>query len=304
MKASGCGGLRPAQTSASVTTVSFDIFVCDALLPLMYGSTLVLYEEEMRQPHLLAALIEKHDVKFIQFTPTRMRVMMESSVFRETLVRLEKIMLGGEPIPESLLRLLKKYTKARIINAYGPTEATVYSSFADLTHASQVTIGRPICNMRMYVLDKNRKPVPVGVVGEGYISGVGVAVGYLNREELNRKAFLPDPFWPGHTMYKTGDVCVFLEDGDIKMCGRIDHQIKIRGHRIELGEIEAAMRQYKGIEEAVVKDWGEGAAKYLCGYYVVSEPVSEGALREHLAKKLPSYMVPTFFVRRWRCPPR
>jgi thioester reductase-like protein len=150
--------------------------------------------------------------------------------------------------------------------------------------------------MRMYVLDKNRRPVPVGVLGEGYISGVGVAAGYLNREELNRKTFLPDPFWPGHTMYKTGDVCVFLEDGDVEMCGRVDHQIKIRGLRIELGEIEAAMRQFKGIEEAVVKDWGEGAAKYLCGYYAMSEPVSEEALRLHLTKKLPAYMVPSWFV--------
>jgi amino acid adenylation domain-containing protein/thioester reductase-like protein len=288
----------PAQTSASVTTVSFDIFVCDALLPLLYGSTLVLCtEEELRQAHLLAALIDKHDVKFIQFTPARMRVMMESAAFREAMARhIEKIMLGGEPIPESLLRLLKKYFSARIVNAYGPTEATVYSSFMDLTNTNHVTIGHPICNMRMYVLDKNRRPVPVGVLGEGYISGVGVAAGYLNREELNRKTFLPDPFWPGHTMYKTGDVCVFLEDGDVEMCGRVDHQIKIRGLRIELGEIEAAMRQFKGIEEAVVKDWGEGAAKYLCGYYAMSEPVSEEALRAHLSKKLPAYMVPSWFV--------
>lgn len=288
----------PEQTSASVTTVSFDIFVCDALLPLLYGSTLVLCtEEELRQAHLLAELIDRYDVKFIQFTPARMRVMMDSAAFRDAMARhIEKIMLGGEPIPESLLRLLKKYFNARIVNAYGPTEATVYSSFMDLTHTNHVTIGHPICNMRMYVLDKSRRPVPVGVLGEGYISGVGVAAGYLNREELNKKTFLPDPFWPGHTMYKTGDVCVFLEDGDVEMCGRVDHQIKIRGLRIELGEIEAAMRQFKGIEEAVVKDWGEGANKYLCGYYAMSETVSEDALRAHLGKKLPSYMVPSWFV--------
>ncbi len=294
----------PEQTSASVTTVSFDIFVCDALLPLLYGSTLVLCtEEELRQAHLLAALIEKHDVKFIQFTPARMRVMMDSAAFRGAMGRhIEKIMLGGEPIPESLLRLLKKYTGARIVNAYGPTEATVYSSFMDLTHTDHVTIGHPICNMRMYVLDRNRRPVPVGVLGEGYISGVGVAAGYLNREELNKKTFLPDPFWPGHTMYKTGDVCVFLEDGDVEMCGRVDHQIKIRGLRIELGEIEAAMRQFKGIEEAVVKDWGECANKYLCGYYAMSEPVSEEALRAYLGKKLPSYMIPSWFVGMFELP--
>ncbi len=290
---------EPSQTSISVTTVAFDIFIGDAVLPLLFGCTLVLCtEEELRQAHLLAQLIDAHHVEYIQTTPTRMRIMMESRTFREAAGRyIRKIVLGGEMIPMSLLKLLRRHINARIINGYGPSEATVYASFKDLTSASAVTIGQPVINTRMYILDRNRRPVPVGVPGEGYISGFGVAAGYLNREELSRKSFLPDPFWPGHTMYKTGDVCVFLENGDIEMCGRVDHQIKIRGLRIELGEIEAAMRQIKGVEEAVVKDWGDGTEKYLCAYCVQSEDVSEELMRAHLNRKLPVYMVPSYFVR-------
>ena len=289
---------RPEQTSVSITTVSFDIFVCDALLPLLFGATLVLCtEDELRQPHLLAALIRNHSVRFIEATPTRMRIMLEDPEFCRTLsVCIEKIMLGGEPVPMSLVEQLRELTDARIINAFGPTETTVYSSFKELTHAPRVTIGRPIANTRFYMLDKYRRPVPVGVLGEGYISGAGVAAGYIGRDELNKKTFLPDPFWPGQMMYKTGDLCAFLEDGEMVMCGRIDHQIKIRGQRIELGEIEAAIRAYDGVDEAVVKDWGAGVDKYLCAYLASEGGVDTQALRAYLLKKLPAYMVPSFFV--------
>ncbi|NLT96682.1 MAG: amino acid adenylation domain-containing protein [Christensenellaceae bacterium] len=292
-------GFDPEQTSISVTTVAFDIFIGDAVLPLMNGSTLVLCtEEELRQAHLIAPLIDTYGVQYIQTTPTRMRVMMESAAFRAAAGRhIRKIVLGGEMVPVSLLKLLRKHIPGvRIINGYGPSEATVYASFKDLTYASFVTIGRPIANTRMYILDAYRRPVPVGVLGELYISGAGVASGYLGRETLTRARFVPDPFWPGHIMYQTGDVCAFREDGEIEMSGRADHQVKIRGLRIELGEIEAALRQVKGVREAVVKDWGEGAEKYLCAYYVAESDVTAAALREHLSAKLPVYMVPSFFV--------
>ena len=286
------------QTSVSVTTVSFDIFIGDALLPLLFGCTVALCtEEELRQPHLLAKLIEAVDAKFIQTTPTRMRIMMEDASFREAASKhIEKIVLGGEMIPPSLLKLLKKHIGARIINGYGPTEATVYATFKDLTNVSYVTIGRPVANTRIYILDQNKRPVPIGVFGEAYISGAGVASGYIKRDVLTRKRFLPDPYWPGHMMYQTGDLCAFMEDGDIEMCGRVDHQVKIRGLRIELGEIEAAMRQVKGVEEAVVKDWDEGVNKYLCAYYAMSREVSPETLRTYLGKKLPTYMVPSYFI--------
>lgn len=287
-----------SQTSISTTSVSFDIFVIDALMPLLFGCTVAMCtEEELRQPHLAAALIESSDAKFIQTTPTRMRILMSDASFRTAAAKhIEKIVLGGEEFPLSLLKLLKKHTKARIISGYGPTETTVYCTFKDLSNTSHITIGRPIVNTRMYILDRYLRPVPIGVLGEAYISGACVATGYINRDELNRKKYLPDPYWPGHTMYASGDICAFMPSGEMEIRGRIDHQVKIRGMRIELGEIEAAMRSVKGIKEAVVKDWGEGAARYLCAYYAMSQNIEPDMLREYLSGRLPAYMVPSFFI--------
>jgi len=284
------------HTSVSVTTVSFDIFIGDAILPLLFGCTVALCtEEELRQPYLLAGVIESTNTEFIQTTPTRMSSMMDDVSFRKAAKKhIKKVLLGGEMIPVALLKLLKRHLSATIINGYGPTEATVYSTFKNLMHTSYVTIGKPVKNTRIYILDRNRRPVPIGVLGEAYISGAGVSQGYIKRNEQNRKTFLPDPYWPGHMMYKTGDVCAFLPNGDIEMCGRVDHQVKLRGLRIELGEIEAAIRNLKGIQEAVVKDWGEGTDKYLCAYH--TPYMDESTIREHLKRKLPSYMVPSFFI--------
>lgn len=286
------------QTSVSVTTVSFDIFVVDALLPLLFGCCVVLCtEEELRQPRLLADLIRRENVKFIQTTPTRMRLLMDDPAFRLAAGQhIEKIVLGGEEFPLSLLKLLKKHTKARIISGYGPTETTVYCTFKDLTNTSHITIGRPIMNTRMYILDQNRKPVPIGVPGEAYISGDCVATGYINRDELNRQKFVPDPFWEGHVMYQSGDICAFMENGEMEIMGRTDHQVKIRGLRIELGEIEAAMREVRGVDEAVVMALDEGMNKYLCAYYATGQGVGSDMLRRHLSKKLPAYMVPSYFI--------
>ncbi len=286
------------ETSVSVTTVSFDIFVIDALLPMLFGATVAICtEEELRQPHLLAKLIESADVKFIQTTPTRMRIMMENAAFRAAAAKhIKKVVLGGEEFPLSLLKLLKKHLSARIISGYGPTETTVYCTFKDLSDTSHITIGRPIINTRMYILDKYKRPVPIGVLGEAYISGACVATEYINRAKLNREKFTPDPYWPGQTMYQSGDICAFMENGEMEIAGRVDHQVKIRGLRIELGEIEAAMREVAGIEEAVVKDLDEGANKYLCAYYAMSSPVGQKDLRQHLSRKLPSYMVPSYFI--------
>lgn len=287
------------QTCISVTTVSFDIFVTDCVMPLICGCTVALCtEEELRQPHLTAELVEYAKVGFIQTTPTRMSIMIDDKRFKKAAVEhFRKIVLAGEMIPMSLLTELQEDTNAKIINGYGPTETTVYSSFKDLTNAKSVTIGRPAANTHMYILDYNKRPLPIGVLGELYISGSGVSAGYINRKELTKERFMPDPYWPGHMMYKTGDVCAFMEDGDIEICGRVDHQIKIRGLRIELGEIEAAIRAFEGIEDAVVRDWGEGVNKYLCAYYACYNAVDERELRRTLSQNLPAYMVPSFFTK-------
>ena len=286
------------QISISITTISFDIFVMDAVLPLLKGCTVAMCtEEELRQPHLLAARIESAGDCFLQTTPTRMRILMGDAAFRSAAAKyLRKIVLGGEEFTLSLLNMLKKYTKAKIISVYGPAETTVFCTSKDLSNTSHITIGRPIANTRMYILDKYLRPVPIGVLGEVFISGACVANGYINREELNKKKYLPDPFWPGHVMYASGDICAFMPNGEMEIRGRVDFQVKIRGMRIELGEIEAAIRSVKGVKEAVVKDWGEGADRYLCAYYAMSRNVDPETIREHLGSRLPAYMVPSFFI--------
>lgn len=290
-------GYLPEDVCVAITTVAFDIFIADTLLPLFFGCTVALStEEELRQPHLLARLITAQKADFIQATPTRMRLMMNDSSFRKAVARIRTILLGGEPVPLSLLKLLKRHTAARIINGYGPSEATVYTTFKDLTASARVSIGRPVYNTRFYVLDSYQNPLPVGVPGEGYVSGICVGTGYIHRETLTAEKFLPDPFAPGQTMYRTGDLCMLNAAGDYEMLGRLDYQVKLHGLRIELEEIEACMRAYPDVHEAVVKDFGANADKYLCGYFTASQAVEIPMLRHHLEQKLPAYMVPSFLI--------
>ncbi|MGI6176762.1 MAG: amino acid adenylation domain-containing protein [Christensenellales bacterium] len=288
----------PDEISICLTTVAFDIFVIDALMPLFFGMSVVLAtEEELRRPHLVAKLIEQEKVTFIQTTPTRLRMLMEDKAVQVAAGKsIKKAVAGGEEFPLSLLRLLKKHLKdARIIAGYGPTETTVYCTFKDLTHTSHITIGHAICNTRMYILDAHKQPTPIGVLGEAYISGDCVMTQYYNRPELNEEKMEPDPFWPGRVMYRSGDICTYLENGEMEIRGRTDFQVKIRGQRIELGEIEAAFRKIKGVGDCVVRVWGEGAQKTLCAYYTGGKQ-DEAAVRETLLKELPNYMVPAFIM--------
>ena len=295
----------PAETSVCATTVSFDIFVIDCLMPLFFGCTVALSsEEELRQPALLARVVEETDAKFLQTTPTRMHILMSDRTFRAAAQRhLNKVMCGGEEFPLSLLKLLRRcLPKARIISGYGPTETTVYCTFKELTHTNTITIGKPMVNTRMYILDRYENPAPIGVLGEAYISGACVGTEYIGRDELNREKFRPDPFHPGEIMYRSGDICAWREDGEMDIRGRVDHQVKIRGLRIELGEIEAGIREFPGVTEAVVMALSTGEDRYLCAYFESPQGTDESQLRAHLARKLPSYMVPPYFVQLKKLP--
>lgn len=293
-----CIGYRPAWTAVSVTTMSFDIFVADALLPLTYGCRTVLAdEEELRQPRLLAGLIERERVDFLQATPSRMQIMVRDQAFVQAASRLSTVVLAGEKPPLPLVRTCKRIMPgARLKNGYGPTEVTVYTSFQDMTDCAYVSIGRPIANTRVYVLDEALRPVPVGTYGEAYIAGAGVSPGYIGRPDLNESRFLPDPFHEGGVMYRSGDVCRYDEHGELFIAGRVDHQVKVRGLRIEPGEIEAALCALDGIAEAVVVAHGAGERKQLVAYYTASEPHEVSRLRSALAAQLPSFLVPARFV--------
>ncbi|WP_339373148.1 AMP-binding protein, partial [Paenibacillus elgii] len=183
----------------------------------------------------------------------------------------------------------------RIINAYGVTEAAIDSSFYDeplakLPEAGNVPIGKAWLNARFYIVDAHLNPVPVGVLGELCIGGVGVARGYLNRPELNEEKFVDSPFVPGERLYRTGDLARWMEDGNVDFIGRIDNQAKIRGYRIEIGEVETQLLKVDKVREAVVviREDGNGQ-KALCAYYTAEEELQASGLRSAMSQELPGY---------------
>ncbi|HEY6924577.1 MAG TPA: amino acid adenylation domain-containing protein, partial [Steroidobacteraceae bacterium] len=215
------------------------------------------------------------------------------------------VLVGGDRVDVDAFRqVLSEGAPGHLIHVYGPTETTTFALSYEVRRieegATNIPIGQPIGNTQVYVLDGEGEPVPVGVAGELYIGGAGVAQGYLNRPELTAERFVPNPFCkrPGGRLYRTGDLGRWLKDGTIEFLGRNDQQIKIRGYRVELGEIEARLREHAGVREAVVVARGEGAAdKRLIAYYTGTEGVRAETLRAHVAEVLPEYMVPSAYVR-------
>ncbi|TDB41650.1 AMP-binding protein, partial [Photorhabdus luminescens] len=211
------------------------------------------------------------------------------------------LLIGGESIPQQTWQTIAGIPQLTAYNVYGPTECTVDATLASIEPAHPYpTIGRPLANTRLYLLDNSGHPVPLGAMGELYVGGAGVARGYLNRAELTAERFLVDPFseQPGARMYRTGDLARYLPDGNLEFLGRNDQQVKIRGFRIEPGEIEARLAEYPAVREVAVLALGDGQDKRLVAYVVAD--ANEGlinSLREHLRSQLPDYMVPSAFVR-------
>lgn len=289
-----------------LTTISFDIFVLETLLPLTNGYTVVLADEiEQKSPEDLQKLIIDKNVDLIQITPSRLRLLMYFDKELKIFSNVNKLLIGGEALHEELFKNLKKKYHNKIYNMYGPTETSVWSSIKNLTEREKVTIGKPIANTQIYILDNNNLLCPIGIPGELCIGGDGLARGYLNREELTNDRFIPFHFdnHENSKLYKTGDLAKWLPDGDIEYIERIDHQVKIRGFRIELGEIESAIVRIKGIMEAVVvaKDDINGD-KRLVAYIVARDEVSNEEIKTGLAKSIPEYMVPSVYIRLKKIP--
>ena len=285
------------QTMVSITTISFDIFVLESLLPLQNGLKIVIAnEQEQTSAKLFNELCIKNNVDIIQTTPSRMQIFMTSEEDAEFIQKAKYILIGGEPFPSVLLESLKKMSSAKIYNMYGPTETAVWSTVKELTNEETIDIGKPIANTQVYVLDKNHKPLPYGVSGELYISGDGVSKGYLNREDLTKECFIKNPFVPNTIMYKTGDLCALLENGNIKCLGRIDNQIKIRGLRIELGEIETLIQKYPHIIKTVAVKQKIEDREFISAYFVSDKRIAISELRKYITHSLPKYMVPSYFI--------
>ena len=242
------------------------------------------------------ALMQKHAVTHFQCTPTMAQILLSDEASRPGLARLRQMLVGGEALPESLARELAFSVGGRVTNVYGPTETTVWSSVAHITRDNpQVTIGFPLANTTLHVLDRDGRLAPAGLSGELFIGGSGVVRGYWKRPELTAERFVQDPFGTGR-LYRTGDLVRRRADGALEFLGRLDHQVKIRGHRIELGEIEARLREHAAVQEAVVVARTDGGSPELVAYVIARGGFDETSVRTHLRVRLPEYMMPRSFV--------
>src|SRR5690625_1480159 len=225
-----------------MTTFSFDIFGFELFVPITNGMEIYLLNNKEQKDLLhLKKYIYRNKINLIQTTPSRMKLVIDSiqhdDFHGNYLQSLRTILIGGEELPYKVYDEVRKITKAKIYNMYGPTEATIWATMKELND-STITIGKPLSNCRAFILNDNKALLPIGVPGELYISGEAVGRGYFNKEELTSEKFEENPFIPGDRMYRTGDLARWTEDGNIQFLGRMDNQVKIRGHRIELGEIE------------------------------------------------------------------
>ena len=290
-----------------ITTISFDIFGLETLLPLTRGMKVVVAsEEEGTDGALLAALIERHGIEAMQSTPSRLKLLLEHAAFRHALGKLDTVLVGGEELPAALGNQLQGYEGLNLYNVYGPTETTIWSAAKRMRGESAGgTIGKPIGNTQVYIVDAYHQLVPIGVPGQLCIAGDGVARGYFHRPELTAEKFVENPFAAGTRMYTTGDLARWLPQGEIEFLGRMDNQVKIRGYRIELGEIEARLTECESVKEAVVvAREDERKQSYLCAYVVGHEgaDIDKAKLRQRLKETLPEYMLPSYLVQLERIP--
>jgi amino acid adenylation domain-containing protein len=292
-------GLGEKDVLLAVTTLSFDIAGLELWLPLGVGARVVIASRaDTGDADRLRALLQAHGVTVMQATPATWRMLLDAGWAGAPGL---KVLCGGEALPRDLAAALTARV-GELWNVYGPTETTVWSTVCRVDDvAGPITIGHPIANTRVYVLERSGQLAPVGVPGELCIGGEGVARGYRNRPELTAERFTSVILPGGHVdrIYRTGDVARFRGDGRIDFLGRRDHQVKVRGFRIELGEIESVLGTHPGIRHAIVVAREPAAGDVRLVAYVVHEPGTDpavGELRSHLHKQLPDYMIPSMFV--------
>ena len=291
-------GIKENDVLMSVTPISFDIAALELFLPLITGATVVIASKEiLSNPSNIGHAIKHYKITMMQATPATWQLLIDTGWQGEPGL---KALCGGEALTRKLADQLLNRT-SQLWNMYGPTETTVWSSVNQLHKGEPVTIGQPIGNTQLYILDQNLHPVPVGVIGELHIGGEGVALGYLNLKHLTTEKFIPDPFSskPGARLFKTGDSARYLPDYSIEILGRKDDQVKINGHRIELGEIADVLLQHPAVQEAIaiVRPEANGD-KRIAAYYVPKQNgiPGESELHDFCREKLPSYMVPAVFI--------
>ena len=291
--------LNARDTMLSVTTLSFDIAVAEIFLPLIVGGRVVIASREVAADGLeLARLFASSGATVMQATPATWRMLVDTGWQGDSAL---KVFSAGEALDRPLADQLLSGC-AELWNLYGPTETTIFSgAFRVTATTGPVPLGPPMANTSFYVLDQFMNPVPIGIFGELYIGGVGLAQGYLNRPALTAEKFVPDPFGcePGARLYRTGDLVRYYEDGNLEFAGRLDHQVKVRGFRIELGEVEAAMSRHEAVRAVVVVAREVRASEQRLVAYVVGrhqQLPTASEWRTFLIQLLPEYMIPSVFV--------
>jgi amino acid adenylation domain-containing protein/non-ribosomal peptide synthase protein (TIGR01720 family) len=283
----------------AATSICFDLSVFEIFVPLCWGGSVILCENALALPELP----DRNLVTLINTVPSAIAQLSRLSAIPASV---QVINLAGEALSPSLVQQLQQHPQIQqIYNLYGPSEDTTYSTCAcvfDRTAPSlrlapaptpRITIGRPLPNTQAYILDRHLQPLPVGIPGELYLAGAGIAQGYLKRPQLTAEKFLPNPLSPfSPTLYKTGDRARYLPDGTIEFLGRLDNQIKLRGFRIELGEIETVLGQHPAVQQAVAQVWKSAVGEQLAAYVVLAAEASPAILRSYLQTQLPDYMVP------------
>jgi amino acid adenylation domain-containing protein len=279
------------------TSICFDLSVFELFVPLSRGGAVILVENALHLPSAASA----HHVTLINTVPSALAELMRGDGLPGSV---RTVNLAGEPLPNTLAQqIYQQETVQRVFNLYGPSEDTTYSTVALIEKGAggPPPIGRPIANTKIYLLNAHRQPVPIGVPGELYIGGAGLARGYLHRPELTAEKFIPNHFSeePGARLYKTGDLARYRLDGNIEFLGRCDHQVKLRGFRIELGEIETVLSRHPALQEAVVVVREDAPGERRLVAYLVANPESVASTDELLSflkKELPEYMLPSAFV--------
>ncbi len=272
------------------TSICFDMSVFELFAPLAWGGTVILADNALALPDLPA----RDEVTLIDTVPSAMAELLRQGAVPASV---RTVNLGGEPLRGELARRVHALgTVERLLNLYGPSEDTTFSTVAAVGPEGEPTIGRILTNSRGYILDRRLRPTPAGVPGELYLGGAGISRGYLGRPDLTAERYVPDPFSgvPGERLYKTGDLVRLRNDGELEFLGRLDHQVKVRGFRVELGEIEAALLAHPGIRDAAVLALGVDGDRRLVAY--VAGETGFAALRGYLKEKLPEYMVPSAAV--------
>nr|WP_328803371.1 amino acid adenylation domain-containing protein [Paenibacillus silvestris] len=286
----------------------FDFSVWEMYGALLYGGRCVIVPRAVAQsPAAFLELLIAERVTVLNQTPTAFYGLIReacegSKGLKQPKLAVRYVIFGGEALQPQMLKPWKAaYPEITLVNMYGITETTVHVTYKEMTEAEmavkQSVIGLPLPTVTGYVMDSARRLVPIGVAGELYVGGDGVARGYLNRDELTEERFVTNPYRPQERLYRSGDLMKRRADGELEYLGRIDHQVKIRGHRIEIGEVEHRLLSHPFVQEATILAQELQGQTELCAYVVLREDVTISELRTHMQAGLPAYMVPSHYIR-------